>query len=342
MLARPSAAEGSLKGRPSTDSVPYGRGPGAARATRTWTRLSVAAAALVVSLFVGVAHAAGGTSDPGPTTDGTPSGTTGTAPTDESGEEVTPPTTAETNPTPPAVDGPATEPLPNPAPPEPTPVNQPPVSETPPAETPVIVLPDEPPATETPVSDVPPVDSSLESPPPIAPEPAPGPPVLVPEEPAPQPAPPSEGVHSAPAPGSSIVVIEPPSPEPVAVPAPALPALPPPLSDTDLARDLSARSETADATAGSSSAGAIVLKPSGPPPAALKALDGGPSAPKPAPSPSGVAGVAGASSSGGSNGLFAVLVALLVLGPPILSRVLAPFVALLRPTTLVLQLSRPG
>jgi hypothetical protein len=192
-------------------------------------------------------------------------------------------------------------------------VTEPPVSEVPPVE---------PPVTEPPVSEMPPV----------------APPVIEP----PATPPPSEGVHSAPAPGSSIVVIEPPSPEPVAVPAPALPALPPPLSDTDLARDLSARSQTADATAGSSSAGAIVLKPSGPPPAALKALDGGPSAPKPAPSPSGVAGVAGASSSGGSNGLFAVLVALLVLGPPILSRVLAPFVALLRPTTLVLQLSRPG
>ena len=114
------------------------------------------------------------------------------------------------------------------------------------------------------------------------------------------------------------------------------------MSDEALAVELSARAQTTDVKEESSSAAAAAPERRTSPPPALKAFDRSPGLPAHAPSPSGAVGVSGTGPSGGSAGIFAVLVALLLLGPPLLARMLSLSVDLLRPTTLVLQLKRPG
>jgi hypothetical protein len=140
--------------------------------------------------------------------------------------------------------------------------------------------------------------------------------------------------HFDPAPvsGGSIVVI--PTPRPDGSPTTVAPS--PHIESLGL-EPAATKALSADA----SSLVSIRSDDATPRPAALDALDRHPSAPAHGPSPSSAAGVSGGPSGAGAVG-FAALVALLLLGPPILARMLSLSVDLLRPTTLVLQLKRPG
>ncbi len=261
-------------------------------------RIPSLVAALALSLFIGVAHAEGGTFDSEETAGGVPTGDPAAQPDPSGSGEEAPPA--------------------EPVPAEPDPAEPPPA----PGEPPVV---EEPPVGPAPVE-----------PAPVEPAPV----VTVPQEPPPADVPPIREVDPAPAQAPSIVAIEPSWTAPPATPAPV--ALPSPSSIEALGTEFAARSPADEVRAETSFVAFVPTEPASPRPAALKSLEAPASAPAPAPSPSGAAGGSGASPAGGSFGLFAVLAALLILVPSLLSRLLTLSVELMRPTALVFQLKRPG
>ncbi|HYY76600.1 MAG TPA: hypothetical protein VE644_09815 [Gaiellaceae bacterium] len=140
--------------------------------------------------------------------------------------------------------------------------------------------------------------------------------------------------------GSIVVVPSTPSAPPAPPDLPALPALPPASDAQRLGFEPAATKSMA--LAEGSSLVFVDGQSESPQPAALKTIKVPSHPSSSAPTPSGVAGGSGAASAGGSSGLLALLFALLILGPPLLSRVLSLSVELMRPTALVLQLKRPG